>query len=169
MVRGTHRRHAETAARLHGLGPEARVDARFDEFHHDAIERAYQRLTGEPEARTREEYLSSYPAILARWAAGEIGGDSESFADFEARVMGGLSDAARPGETTLVVTSGGVIGVILRQVLGLTDTATADVMLEVRNASIHRLNLEGGRLRLSLFNAHPHLDPADRAHARTYV
>jgi broad specificity phosphatase PhoE len=168
VVRGTHRRHAETAARLHGIGPDAEIDARFDEFHHEAIERAYQRLTGTPEARSREEYLSVYPAIIARWAAGEIG-DSESFAAFEARVMAALDAAASPDRMTLVVTSGGVIGVILRRVLGLSDDATADVMLAIRNASIHRLAFEGGRLRLSLFNAHPHLDPADRAHARTYV
>lgn len=169
VYRGDLRRHAETAGALAGLGPEPVVDPRFDEFHYFALQQEYQRITGIPEARSREEFLETFPAVLTRWAAGEIGREGESFADFEARVSEALADVARAGKTVLIVTSGGVIGVILRRVLGLSDEATADVMLAIRNASIHRLMHEGGRTRLSLFNAHPHLDPADRAHARTYV
>ena len=169
VYRGNLRRHRETAAALQGLGPEPVVDPRFDEFHYFSLQQEYQRLTGTPEARSREEFLTTFPAVLARWAAGELGREGETFAAFEARVSEALAEAARPGETVLIVTSGGVIGVILRHVLGLSDDATADMMLAIRNASIHRLKHEGGRLRLSLFNAHPHLDPADRAHARTYV
>lgn len=169
VFHGSLRRHAETARALHGLGPDPIADPRFDEFHYFTLQHEYQRLTGTAEARSREDFLVAFPEVLARWAAGEIGRGGETFAAFEARVTEALAEAARPGETTLIVTSGGVIGVILRQVLGLSDEATADIMLAVRNASIHRLNHEGGRLRLSLFNAHPHLDTADRAHARTYV
>lgn len=170
VFRGDLRRHAETAEALHGLGPEPRVDARLDEFHYSTLQQEYQRLTGTPAAvQSRDDFLVTFPEVLTRWAAGEIGRGGESFAAFEGRVTAALHEVARPGETTLIVTSGGVIGVILRRVLGLSDAATADVMLEIRNASIHRLLFEGGRLRLSLFNAHPHLDPTERAHARTYV
>jgi broad specificity phosphatase PhoE len=169
VIRGDLRRHAETAAALDGLGPAPVVDPRFDEFHYFGLQQEYQRLTGTEAARSREDFLETFPAVLGRWAAGEIGRDGETFDAFETRVIAGLADAVEPGETTLVVTSGGVIGVILRHILGLSHAATADVMLAIRNASIHRIQHEGGRLRLSLFNAHPHLDPADRAHARTYV
>ena len=80
-----------------------------------------------------------------------------------------LDAAAAQGGSVLVVTSGGVIGVLLSRVLGLEPRTTADLLLNIHNASIHRLLLEDGQLRLDLFNASPHFDPTDRAHARTYI
>ena len=83
--------------------------------------------------------------------------------------MAALEAALLPDRSVLIVTSGGVIGVVLRRVLGLDLVTTADMLLNIHNASVHRIMQEEGRLRLSLFNASPHLDHRDRAHARTYI
>ena len=96
VYRGDLRRHAETARALHGLGPEPVVDPRFDEFHYFTLQQEYRRLTGTAEARSREEFLITFPQVLARWAAGEIGREGETSAAFQARVTEALAEVAAP-------------------------------------------------------------------------
>jgi broad specificity phosphatase PhoE len=171
VLRGALRRHRETAegiARAHEL-PEVVEDERFDEFHYFGLERDYIAATGADAPSDRDTFLSIFPEVFIRWERGEIDGGTETFAAFSARVNEALNDAVEAGGRTLIVTSGGVIGVALGRVLGLSPQATADVLLNIHNASVHRLEWEAGKLRLSLFNASPHLDPIDRVHARTYV
>lgn len=170
VIHGALRRQRETAegiARVLDL-PQAEVDPRFDEFHYEGLERAYLRETGADVSTSRSEFLKRFPLVLSAWEQGIVSGD-ERLEDFEARVAAGCAAALRQGQSCLVVTSGGVIGMVLRQVLGLSAAVTAEMMLNIHNASVHRFTHEAGQLRLSLFNASPHLDAADRNHARTYV
>lgn len=167
---GTLRRQRETAEGIRAvIGGAAEPDPRLNEFHYDRLEEAYLRSTGTDRPTSRAEFLASFPPAFAAWERGALDAAGESFADFEARVAGALEAALAPGGAALVVTSGGVIGVTLKRVLGLSPEATADLLLNIHNASVHRLFLEAGKLRLGLFNASPHLDPAERSHARTYV
>jgi broad specificity phosphatase PhoE len=171
VVRGALRRHRETAEGLAALigGPGIEVDPRLDELHYSPLEREYLLATGVDMPTSRAGFLEVFPRIFLAWERGEIGTGGESYAQFEARIAASLQALAVPGRSILAVTSGGVIGVTLRRVLGLSAEATADLLLNIHNASVHRLTYEGGRLRLSLFNASPHLDPVERAHARTYI
>jgi broad specificity phosphatase PhoE len=171
VVRGDLRRHRETAAALaaHGIGPVPHIDPRLDEFDYDPLQDAYHRATGVAPAASRDAFLREFPQVLAGWAEGRLTGAPETFAAFEARVTEALDDALAAGESTLVVTSGGVIGMVLRRVLRLDLAATADIMLSIHNATVHELIAEAGTLRLSLFNASPHFDPTERSHARTYI
>jgi len=170
VVRGDMRRHRETAQALqtHGLGPTPQVDARLNELDYDRLEHDYRLATGDLPAADRAGFLRSFPQVFTGWAEGRIGQAHETFDAFEARVTAGIDDAICAG-TSLVVTSGGVIGMVMRRVLGLDARATADLLLMIHNASVHELIREDGHWRLSLFNASPHFDPADRAHARTYI
>ncbi len=170
VLHGSLRRQRETAAgiaRVLAL-PTAEVDARFDEFHYQVLEEAYLRETGANTSTHRGEFLERFPQVISAWEQDQVAGE-ETLAAFEARVADACAAALRPGQSTLAVTSGGVIGMVMRRVLGLSAVATAEVMLGIHNASVHRFSLEAGKLRLSLFNASPHLDPTERAHARTYV
>ncbi|MEM8787565.1 MAG: histidine phosphatase family protein [Pseudomonadota bacterium] len=174
VLRGGLRRHRETFVGIarHFDSPPDQEDRRFDEFHYGPLEQAFLRRNGGQPCRTREDFLDLFPRVLAAWQAEELA-VGESFAAFVARVESAVDsavDAAHmAGGRCLIVTSGGVIGMVLRRVLGLDMRATADMLLNIRNSSLHRLVWEGGRLRLAQFNACPHLDPADRAAARTYV
>jgi broad specificity phosphatase PhoE len=170
-LRGGLRRHRETAegiALVLGLGFE--VDPRLDEFHSTPLVRDYMEATGIDLPVSRTAFLQHFPPVFEGWEEGRLGaGATETYAEFQARVDAAVDAALEPGRNTLVVTSGGVIAVTLRRVLGLSNAATADLLLNIHNASVHRLVAEGGRLRLALFNASPHLDPTDRIHARTYI
>ena len=169
--RGGLRRHRETADGIARTltGLDITVDPRFDEMHYDPLQEAFLRETGSDAPQSRADFLQMFPKIFAGWGAGTLPVDVEPFAAFENRVWAALTAAFLPDRSVLVVTSGGVIGVVLRRVLGLDLLTTADMLLNIHNASVHRLILEEGRLRLSLFNASPHLDHRDRAHARTYI
>lgn len=171
VVRGALRRHRETAQALAALGvcPAPEEDPRWDEMHYSPLAEEYRAATGVPDRMGRKEFLHHFPRVFCAWAEGRLGADAESFGAFTARVNAALDAAAAAEGAVLVVTSGGVIGVVLSRVLGLDPRATADLLLNIHNASIHRLLLEDGQLRLVLFNASPHFDPTDRAHARTYI
>lgn len=171
VYRGALRRHRETAEGIAATfdAPSITVDDRFDEMHYDPLQQAYLRETGSDAPQSRGDFLDIFPRIFAGWGNGTLAVDVEPFADFETRVWAALEAALLPDRSVLIVTSGGVIGVVLRRVLGLDLVTTADMLLNIHNASVHRIMQEEGRLRLSLFNASPHLDHRDRAHARTYI
>ncbi|MEM9048494.1 MAG: histidine phosphatase family protein [Pseudomonadota bacterium] len=171
-LRGSLRRHRETADGIAGARAapsEFEEDIRLNEFDADPLVREYMEATGLDSLADRADFLRHFPPVFEGWEAGRFRDAVESYAAFSARVEHAMEDALSRGGTTLIVTSGGVIAVMLRRVLGLTNAATADILLNIHNASIHRLVAEGGRLRLALYNASPHLDPRDKSHARTFI
>ncbi|EAR52853.1 phosphoglycerate mutase family protein [Oceanicola granulosus HTCC2516] len=105
--------------------------------------------------------------MLEAWHRAEIQGN-ESFADFEARVTSVFQEAQAPGRRVLCITSGGVIGMVMRSLLRLDPTRMAHVLLPIWNSSIHRVQVMEHGTVLSGFNAIPHMEREDRAHARTH-
>ena len=171
VVRGGLRRHRETANGICGAMGIHQIDedTRFDEFHYDPLQTEYIRATGVDAPTSRDAFLEIFPDIFTRWELGQLKGSGETYAAFRARVDAALDAALSEGTPTLIVTSGGVIGAVMRRVLDLSARKAADLTLNIHNASVHSLNVENGALRLSVFNASPHLDPKGREHARTYV
>ena len=171
VVRGGLRRHRETAE---GIGsatalPSVAIDARLDELHYDPLHEEYLQATGSDAPGSRDDFLTMMPELLSAWEAGRLQGSGEAYSGFTSRVTAAVEDLLGEGGRTLVVTSGGVIGTTIGRVLGLDARRMADVMLNIHNASLHRFEFEAGRLRLSQYNASPHLDPVERGHARTYI
>lgn len=163
VVSGTMRRHRETVA---GLGLTADEDARLNEIDYYTLSDALHRVKGEP-LPTGDTFAIHMPKVLAAWKAAEIEG-AEPYHAFETRVGALLADAARPGRRVLCVTSGGVIGMVLRHVLDLDILKMSHVMLPIWNSSVHKLHVREGATYLAGYNAIPHLDTPDRAHARTH-
>ncbi len=163
VVSGTMRRHRETVA---GLGLTADEDARLNEIDYYTLSDALHRVKGEP-LPTGDSFADHMPKVFAAWKAAEIEG-AEPYHAFEDRVAALIDDAAQPGRRVLCVTSGGVIGMVLRHILDLDILKMSHVMLPIFNSSIHKLNVRNGATFMAGYNAIPHLDPPDRAHARTY-
>ena len=67
----------------------------------------------------------------------------------------------------LVVSSGGPISALLREVLQLSVRTMFDLNLQCANTSITRLQFKNGKARLQSFNSVPHLDHADTSHLIT--
>ena len=163
VLSGTLRRHRETAAAM-GLAPDEE-DARLNELDYYNLTEALTVAKGVP-APGADGFADHMPQVFAAWHAAEIAG-AEPYARFEARVKEILDEAAIPGRRILCVTSGGVIGMVLRHVLGLDLDRMAQVMLPIFNSSIHRLHATPRGAILAGYNAVPHLEAPDRRAART--
>ncbi|MDG4649423.1 histidine phosphatase family protein [Roseibacterium sp. SDUM158017] len=166
VLLGSLRRHRETAEEMGDMGAEREVDARLNELDYFNLTRAHAARNGSVEPRTPEDFVKHIRDVMEAWFRAEIQGD-ESYASFEGRVAEILTIAARPGRRVLCVTSGGVIGMMVRHLLDLDPGRMAHLLVPIRNSSIHRVTvLPQGKI-LSGFNATPHLDAPDRLHART--
>ncbi len=163
IVSGTLRRHRETVG---GMGWSADEDARLNEIDYFRLTDEMHTVKGEP-MPTQETFSDHMPKVFAAWQRAEIEGQ-ESYENFETRVADLLNDAATPGRRVLCVTSGGVIGMMLRHILGLDLLRMSHVMLPIWNTSVHRLTVRDNRTFLAGFNAIPHLDHPELAAARTH-
>ena len=163
VVSGTLRRHRQTVA---AMGYDADEDARLNELDYHRLSDALLRVKGEP-LPTGDGFADHMPKVFAAWREAEIEG-AEPYQAFEDRVAALLADAARPGRRVLCVTSGGVIGMVLRHLLDLDLMKMSRVMLPIWNTSLHRLHVRDTETILAGFNAIPHLETPDRAHARTH-
>ena len=160
---GTMRRHRETVA---GLGLTADEDARLNELDYYQLADDLHHVKGEPYP-TGETFADHMPKVFAAWAAAEIDG-TESYLNFETRIAELLQEAAVPGRRLLAVTSGGVIGMVLRHVLDLDILRMSHVMLPIWNTSVHRLHVRGDHTMMAGYNAIPHLDRPELSDMRTH-
>lgn len=165
IVQGSLRRHKETTDRILSAGYTVQpdTDERLNELEYDVLERDYLMSTGAKPANNREDFLHAFPAIFEGWSEGRFGQAHFSHEAFEARIHAALDDVK--GGSTLFVTSGGVIGTIMRWAMDLDVRMAANMILMIHNASFHELHFESGHWRVSGFNATPHLDDT----TKTYV
>ncbi|WP_342077591.1 histidine phosphatase family protein [Yoonia sp. SS1-5] len=164
VISGNLRRHRETAA---GLGyADPGIDPRLNEMDYFNLGRALEEVHGVPFPGP-DEFADHVPQVMEAWHRAEIMG-VETFQSFEDRVIGVLQEAAAPGVRVLCVTSGGVIGMIIRHLLALDPTRMAHILLPIMNTSVHRVHVTPRGPILAGYNAIPHLDHADRAHAVTH-
>lgn len=164
VISGSLRRHRETAS---GIGyQDPQIDPRLNEMDYFNLGQALSDMHGVPFPGP-EDFAAHVPQVMEAWHRAEIKG-VETFASFEDRVTSVLQEAAQPGVRVLCVTSGGVIGMIIRHLLDLDPTRMAHVLLPIMNSSLHRIHVIPQGPILAAFNAIPHLDDADRAYARTH-
>lgn len=168
LYTGTLRRHRETAAAMDtGLDPVE--DARLNELEYFTLAAALRDEHGVPLPAEQAQFTKHLPRVFNAWQEGILQGAPETFENFETRVQSALRDIAEGDGPALVVTSGGLISMAMRQHLGLTVDAMANVALAIMNTSIHRLYPIGGTWSPVMFNAVPHLETPDRHHAQTHV
>lgn len=167
---GTLRRHIETAAgmKAHDHGPVIQ-DARLNELAYFDLSKAYEAMSGAPTPTTREEFVEHMPRLLTAWKDGRLSNVPESFAAFEDRVNASLEDIAARSDRALVVTSGGLIGMVTRQILDLDIESYARMCLSIMNTSTHSVVRIGSSLALTQFNNIAHLEQTGRHHAQTHI
>ncbi len=164
---GTMQRHVETAAGIDAGAPEQ--DPRLNEFSYFELSNALRDQHGIAPAQGREDFLAYMPQLMAHWEADKLEGVPETFAAFKTRIDDAVSEiSAGPGHA-LIVTSGGVIGMTMRLILGLDAAGMSRLLLAIMNTSVHRLHSLPDGLGMDQFNAIPHLASTDRHFARTHI
>lgn len=164
---GTLTRHVETAASM-GLTDPIR-DARLNELEYFNIAKLYEEQHGVTVPTDREGFVEHLPETFSAWANGKIENAPETFEQFETRVRDALHEIGTGSGPAIVVTSGGLISMVVRQAMGLDIPAMARVALAIMNTSVHRLHPIGAQLSPVLFNAVPHLEAPDRQFAQTHL
>lgn len=167
---GTLRRHVETADGIGADCPtEAARDERLNELQYFTMAQMLDEQHGIALPENREGFVTHLPTLFQHWQDGKLEGAPETFAHFETRVRDALDEiGALPGRS-LVVTSGGLIGMAMRLTLRLDMPAFCNVCLSIQNTSLSSWLPLQGHLALTQFNALPHLDTPDRLFAQTHI
>ncbi len=165
---GTLNRHIQTVEAM-GYGNEVITDARLNELEYFTLAQLLETQTGLKIPQEREGFVAHLPQVFSAWHNGDIHDPPESFVAFDTRVSQAMSQISEGHGPALVITSGGLISMVLQQVLGLSIPAMAQMALAIMNTSVHRLYPIAGRLSPVLYNAVPHLEAPERHFAQTHV
>ncbi|MBP0483662.1 histidine phosphatase family protein [Sagittula salina] len=167
---GTLRRHVETAEAIAADCAAAPVrDARLNEMAYFDLAKLVEAQHGLTVPDDREGFVAHLPKVFDLWQTGRVEAPPEPFETFEARTRAALQEIAEGEGRALVVTSGGVIGMVLRHVLRLDLRATAHACLAIENTSLHRVQPLKDGLLMTQFNALPHLEAPERQFARSHL
>ena len=161
--------------------PPITIEPAFAEYEGDAILKHYA-LTLSPEELQRV----GFPALMTdrrkfqlfleqaarAWVDAKlVAEDLLPWKGFHGRIVEALGRIMKQegrGKTLVISSSGGVIGTIVAHVLGLSNHTGIELNWAVHNASITRLIYSDSKISLSMFNALPHLERADRKQLITY-
>ncbi|MCW8128343.1 histidine phosphatase family protein [Microbulbifer halophilus] len=176
VVCGDLLRHRETAQGIcEGLDLDvSRLELvpQVNEFDFHSVMRSYgERDPGSVPAdgAPRSDYYRFLKKAMIAWAGGEIS-PAESWPVFEQRIeeaLGMIGDSPR-GSRTLVVSSGGAISMMVRQVLGAHAETVTRLNMQIKNTSVSRFFSGSGGISLHSFNHVPHLENEERQEFITY-
>lgn len=147
---------------------EPEVLAQLAEFDHENVLRVYKPefadmaaiahylvSTGNP----RKAFQQIFIEAVERWHDGRFDADyNESWPVFRQRVVDGFAQLRSAGGDRLVFTSGGVISVIMQNVLGINDARSFALNAVIANSSVSRILFKDAEVSLSSFNNTAHLD-----------
>lgn len=173
LLSGTLRRQRETAAAFAAAGtPEVEVDPRWDEYdpddiltHHSDSAVRLEAEGGEP--LTNRGFQAVLEPALAAWIAeAERSPTAQAWPDFSGRGSAALADLAAalgPGESAVVVTSGGAIAAVVGTLLGAPAEIFAPLNRVLINAAVTKLTIGASGINVLSVNDHSHLEAVDRA------
>lgn len=176
VVIGAMRRHRQTWEALSeayaeaGIDlPEPGVDADLNEFDHRAVLDGYAREHAEAAAVFRVDasapvdprnVLQQLLAALTAWTQDRIETVPERWSEFQTRTRAG-AERLQPREgTVLAVSSGGVLSQFAQAALETSNARAIELNLSLRNSALCEFHHRTGALRLSSWNAVPHLAEA---------
>lgn len=172
-VTGPMQRHLQSLRSFQeGFGleekPEPQIMPQLAEFDHENVLRVYRPdfadmsaiahylvSTGNP----RKAFQQIFTEAVERWHDGRYDADyNESWPVFRNRVIEGFAQLRSGGGDKIVFTSGGVISVMLQQVLGINDARSFAINAVIANSSVSRMLYNAEEVSLSTFNTTAHLD-----------
>ncbi|HEY8568655.1 histidine phosphatase family protein [Microbulbifer sp.] len=176
IVSGDLQRHRETAQGIcEGLGLSSHIVEelpQLNEFDFKQVMSAYREKNPQAAPTSgaeRADYYRFLKKAMYAWSAGEIRA-GESWQQFEQRieeVLGVLAAGARGGKT-LVVSSGGAIAMMVRQILGAPSNSVTQLNMQIKNTAVSHFFAGRSGVSLHSFNHLPHLDNRERREFITY-
>jgi broad specificity phosphatase PhoE len=170
VIIGTQLRHRQTAAEIcRGMGrsPIFTEHPELNEYDFSAL---YNAL-GEDHAELKllasgdkRDFYKGLKQVLQLWAADQLAGTlPESWEAFAQRVNDARHSIQQCGaQRVLVISSGGPIGMMGRQVLKAPANTAIELNLQVKNSSFSHYYFNKRSIKLASFNNIPHLDQLGR-------
>lgn len=177
VVTGTLLRHAQTLDAIRRAMPEllpgCDIHAGLDEYDFRALFAALpdaHRGLADALKRSPREFFKSLRQVLHLWTEGVLDERApETWAAFQRRVADARAAIQQSGaQRVLVVTSGGVIGALVQQMLHAPAATAIALNLQIRNSSVTHCYFNREALQLSSFNGIAHLDDPQRHPFHTY-
>lgn len=147
----------------------------FNEFDFQKVVHAYLKISPQDTLANNAAPLAFYRLLkkaMVAWSQGQLAPDDlfESWDSFRQRVAEGLTQISqnKADKPLLLVTSGGVIAMIMSIVLGLDARQVVELNLQIRNSSFSHFYFNKDRMRLSSFNNITHLDSPERMASITF-
>ena len=158
---GSLNRHQQTLDGIlagKGASHTPSIEDALNEFEFMAVIKAYlvaHKLPFPDRQTPRSDYYRLLKQAMLSWQSGEL--DylqlTESWSSFLSRTTGVLhAIASEQPKHALVVTSGGVLGAVLKSILSAPDETAVDLNLQIRNASVTQLFVGRSGVSLSEFN-----------------
>lgn len=181
VVVGTMQRHDETARGiLSGLGVTLPLEthAGLNEYDFQGLLNPFKQQhpsQWQDSDNPRRDYYHNMKLALSYWMRGDIDSDGQdSWGSFCNRIRAGFEFAYQgTAKRTLLVSSGGVIAVILADILKLDHKRTCDLTLQIKNSSASKFlyrrpthSLDD--FTLDCFNDVSHLQSAERSSSITF-
>lgn len=177
IVSGDLVRHEETARGiLNGLNSDQdwHTLPGLNEFNFNSIIMAY--LAQHPEQAPaadapRSDYYRLLKKSMKAWANNTLEGElSETWDSFSNRVRTSFNHIQNNfhGDKVLVVSSGGVIAMMISQVLQSSADSVIELNLQTKNTSVSHFYFNTKSIRLTGFNHTPHLDEKDKQQYITF-
>lgn len=168
IISGSLRRQRDTAeaiADVYGLFPT--VDERWNEYdadavlahHSDSAQRLEHPADGAAAPTSPREFQQVLERALEAWVrAGDDSPTAETWPAFNARVNGALQAAGSAGPgTTVVVSSGGVIGALAVSLIGVDPLSFPRLNRVTINCGVTRVIVGSSGTTLVSFNEQGHL------------
>ncbi|MEM9715811.1 MAG: histidine phosphatase family protein [Pseudomonadota bacterium] len=162
---GTLRRHIETVE-FADMGLPVTQDARLNEFPFFELGQAVERDFGLPFPQDDQAFEPFFTKQMEIWEdyAGRLGIPGRA-----ALTQGVIDVLHEIDAETVVISSGGIIGLLGAAALDLTPAATTKFVIPVAHTSIHRFRVMPDRILLEKYCSIPHLDRADQRHLVTFA
>ncbi|WBA82342.1 histidine phosphatase family protein [Endozoicomonas sp. GU-1] len=128
----------------------------------DFTDRAQMDLAFARATNPKQAFFDAYRAALFRWMSGDYDNEyQESWHTFKSRTIEVLYQSTRQmaqNDSAVLVSSGGVISVIILQLLNCPDTEMFRINRQIHNTSITAISERNGKLSLHGFNNYSHLE-----------
>ncbi|MCG5072159.1 histidine phosphatase family protein [Paraburkholderia tagetis] len=177
ILTGTLRRHAQTLDAIRrampGLPAECAIHSGLNEYDFHALFAALpdaHRGLADAMKRGSREFFKALRQVLHLWTEGALDERApETWRAFQQRVADARAAIQQSGaQRVLVVTSGGVIGALVQQLLQAPAAAAIALNMQIRNSSVTHCYFNREALQLSSFNGIAHLDDPQRHSFQTY-
>lgn len=169
---GSQVRHRETLEGIAkgfgaGTGIDPVIHPGLNEFDFSALLEAHKQTDALPEHTKgdRAAHFRQLKATVLAWQADEIDNPPETFGAFVDRVRDALS--AAEGDT-LIVSSGGAIGQMIRLVMDPPAEQQIMLQLQMKNCAVTKFVKGRNGIYLHGFNETPHIDASNADEMLTY-